>query len=201
MDVLVVDTANGEAKLALDMIRRLKSDSAFNGVDIIGGNVATRQGAQAMIDAAGEVTPAFGRGEVITVNGTPVELLLVKNPMGFRLSLASFKPEGCDTMICINDEYADGRDMSWLWDVDFTSLRASGVAMVSGVRAWDMALRLGYDQVPVADTNTDLEQAVTAFVNANPGTRKHIYCTYTAMLKTRAVLGRITEVRDAGVGK
>ena len=49
--------------------------------------------------------------------------------------------------------------------------------------------------------HTDLEQAVTAFVNANPGTRKHIYCTYTAMLKTRAVLGRITEVRDAGVGK
>ena len=113
----------------------------------------------------------------------------------------SIDPANADTMIAINDEYADGRDMSWLWDVDFTSLRASGVAMVSGVRAWDMALRLGYDQVPVADTNTDLEQAVTAFVNANPGTRKHIYCTYTAMLKTRAVLGRITEVRDAGVGK
>ena len=124
-----------------------------------------------------------------------------QEPMGFRLSLASFDPANADTMIAINDEYADGRDMSWLWDVDFTSLRASGVAMVSGVRAWDMALRLGYDQVPVADTNTDLEQAVTAFVNANPGTRKHIYCTYTAMLKTRAVLGRITEVRDAGVGK
>ena len=124
-----------------------------------------------------------------------------QEPDGFRLSLASFDPANADTMIAINDEYADGRDMSWLWDVDFTSLRASGVAMVSGVRAWDMALRLGYDQVPVADTNTDLEQAVTAFVNANPGTRKHIYCTYTAMLKTRAVLGRITEVRDAGVGK
>ena len=66
--------------------------------------------------------------------------------MGFRLSLASFKPEGCDTMICINDEYADGRDMSWLWDVDFTSLRGTGVKAVSGVRAWDMALRLEYDQ-------------------------------------------------------
>ena len=121
--------------------------------------------------------------------------------MGFRLSLASFKPEGCDTMICINDEYADGRDMSWLWDVDFTSLRASGVAMVSGVRAWDMALRLGYDQVPVADTNTDLEQAVTAFVNANPGTRKHIYCTYTAMLKTPRRTGPHHRSTDAGVGK
>lgn len=156
---------------------------------------------QAMIDAAAEVTPAFGRGEVIDVNGSPVELLLIKNPMGFRLSLASFTPEGCDTMIAINDEYADGRDMSWLWDVDFSSLRDTGVAMVSGVRAWDMALRLEYDQVPVNSVNTELEEAVSTFVNANPGTPKHIYCTYTAMLKTRAALGKIAEVADAGVGK
>ena len=156
---------------------------------------------QAMIDAAGEVTPAFGRGEVITVNGSPVELLLVKNPMGFRLSLASFKPEGCNTMICINDEYADGRDMSWLWDVDFTSLRGTGVKAVSGVRAWDMALRLEYDQVPVGQVSTDLEETVMAFVNADPGTPKHIYCTYTAMLKTRAALAKIADVADAGVGK
>lgn len=156
---------------------------------------------QAMIDTAGEVTPAFGRGEVITVNDTPVELLLVKNPMGFRLSLASFKPEGCDTMICINDEYADGRDMSWLWDVDFTSLRGTGVKAVSGVRAWDMALRLEYDQVPVESVSTDLEESVVNFVNANSGTPKHIYCTYTAMLKTRAALAKIADVADAGVGK
>ena len=156
---------------------------------------------QAMIDTASEVTPAFGRGEVITVDGTPVELLLVKNPMGFRLSLASFKPEGCDTMICINDEYADGRDMSWLWDVDFTSLRGTGVKAVSGVRAWDMALRLEYDQVPVESVSTDLEESVVNFVNANSGTPKHIYCTYTAMLKTRAALAKIADVADAGVGK
>ena len=156
---------------------------------------------QAMIAAASEVTPAFGRGEVINVNGSPVELLLVKNPMGFRLSLASFTPEGCDTMICINDEYADGRDMSWLWDVDFTSLRETGVRAVSGVRAWDMALRLAYDQVPVDTVCTELEESVTAFVNARPGTPKHIYCTYTAMLKTRAALGRIADVADAGVGR
>ena len=162
----------------------------------VGDHKATFQ-----MDGQGYATDVKLEGVYNLYNGSPVELLLVKNPMGFRLSLASFDPANADTMIAINDEYADGRDMSWLWDVDFTSLRASGVAMVSGVRAWDMALRLGYDQVPVADTNTDLEQAVTAFVNANPGTRKHIYCTYTAMLKTRAVLGRITEVRDAGVGK
>lgn len=67
VDVLVVDTANGEAKLVLDMIRRLKSDSAFNGVDIIGGNVATRQGAQAMIDAGVDaVKVGVGPGSICT---------------------------------------------------------------------------------------------------------------------------------------
>lgn len=147
------------------------------------------------------MTPAFGRGEVIDVNGSPVELLLVKNPMGFRLALASFPPESADTMIAINDQYADGRDMSWLWDVDFTSLRPTGVAMVSGVRAWDMALRLEYDQVPVARVEPDLNAAVREFVNANPGTPKHIYCTYTAMLAIRAELATVADVADAGVGK
>ena len=91
--------------------------------------------------------------------------------------------------------------MSWLWDVDFTSRRETGVAMVSGVRAWDMALRLEYDQVPVKQVNTELEQAVKTFVAENSGTTKHIYCTYTAMLAIRAALGTIADVADAGVGK
>ena len=67
VDVLVVDTANGEAKLALDMIRRLKSDSAFNGGDIIGGNVATRPGAPAMIAAGVDaVKVGVGPGSICT---------------------------------------------------------------------------------------------------------------------------------------
>lgn len=67
VDALVVDTANGEAKLALDMIRRLKADSAFDGVDIIGGNIATRQGAQAMIDAGADaVKVGVGPGSICT---------------------------------------------------------------------------------------------------------------------------------------
>ncbi|MGZ8726905.1 MAG: IMP dehydrogenase, partial [Aeromicrobium sp.] len=51
VDILVVDTANGHARLMLDMVRKLKSDSATRGVQIIGGNVATREGAQALVDA------------------------------------------------------------------------------------------------------------------------------------------------------
>ena len=67
VDVLVVDTANGEARLALDMIRRIKADKAFNGVQIIGGNIATRQGAQAMIDAGVDaVKVGVGPGSICT---------------------------------------------------------------------------------------------------------------------------------------
>ncbi|MCX8643987.1 DUF1727 domain-containing protein [Bifidobacterium sp. B4081] len=154
----------------------------------------------ALMDALSKVTPAFGRGEVITYQGAPVELVLVKNPMGFRLALSSFNPVGQDTMIGIRDEYADGRDMSWLWDVDFTSLRDTGVAMVSGTRAYDMALRLAYDQVPTEAIETDLDRALTAFLKAHPGRPKRIYCTYTSMLRLRSALGRITSVDDAGVG-
>ncbi|WP_445340791.1 MurT ligase domain-containing protein [Bifidobacterium sp. ESL0820] len=154
----------------------------------------------ALMDALSKVTPAFGRGEVITYRGAPVELVLVKNPMGFRLALSSFNPAGQDTMIAIRDEYADGRDMSWLWDVDFTSLRDTGVAMVSGTRAYDMALRLAYDQVPTEAIETDLDRALTAFLEVHPGRPKRIYCTYTSMLRLRSALGRITSVDDAGVG-
>lgn len=159
----------------------------------------------ALMEAISRVTPAFGRGEVIEVNGAPVELVLVKNPIGFRLALASDKPANHDTMIAICDEYADGRDMSWLWDVDFTCFSGAGVACVSGTRAWDMALRLQYDKVASRNVNTDLEEDVKAFVNgdfsSNAKNAKRIYCTYTAMLRVRATLGQIASVKDVGVGK
>lgn len=67
VDVLVVDTANGEARLALDMIRRIKSDPAFKSVQVIGGNIATEQGAQAMIDAGVDaVKIGVGPGSICT---------------------------------------------------------------------------------------------------------------------------------------
>lgn len=159
----------------------------------------------ALMEAISRVTPAFGRGEVIEVNGAPVELVLVKNPIGFRLALASDKPANHDTMIAICDEYADGRDMSWLWDVDFTCFSGTGVTCVSGTRAWDMALRLQYDKVASRNVNTDLEEDVKAFVNgdfsSDAKNAKRIYCTYTAMLRVRSTLGQIASVKDVGVGK
>lgn len=144
--------------------------------------------------ALAEVRSAFGRGECLEVDGQPLELVLVKNPGGFRLALKSYDPTHNATMIAINDEYADGRDMSWLFDVDFASLRNNGVDIVSGVRAFDMALRLEYDEVPVAALERDLGTALETFLTANPDKPRRIYCTYTAMLALRKLLAAKTEV-------
>ncbi len=149
-----------------------------------------------LVTALAEVEPAFGRGETLIVNGQPIELVLVKNPSGFRLGLKSFKPKGYATMIAINDNYADGRDMSWLWDVDFESLQPVGVDEVSGVRAYDMALRLRYDEVPITSVNPDLGKALKHFLSANNSKPKRIYCTYTAMLDLRRRLSKITNVES-----
>lgn len=147
-----------------------------------------------LIKTLSKVTPAFGRGEKILVNNQPLELVLVKNPSGFRLGLKSFNPENYATMIAINDNYADGRDMSWLWDVDFSSLKSTGVKQVSGIRAYDMALRLKYDDIITDDVETDLKIALDRFIANYPNQPKRIYCTYTAMLAIRRNLKKITKV-------
>ena len=132
-----------------------------------------RADVEKLLAALAHVRAAFGRGEVLTLDGRDVELSLVKNPAGFRMGLLTaeqaVRARGPETvMIAINDEYADGRDMSWLWDVDFTCLRGEGVAVVTGVRAWDMALRLRYDEVPVGTVEPDLGRALTLLRRA-PG--------------------------------
>ncbi|WP_146819777.1 IMP dehydrogenase [Actinotalea fermentans] len=67
VDILVVDTANGQARLMLDMVRRLKSDPATRGVQVIGGNIATREGAQALVDAGVDaVKVGVGPGSICT---------------------------------------------------------------------------------------------------------------------------------------
>jgi len=67
VDVLVVDTANGHARLMLDMVRRLKADPAMAGVQVIGGNIATREGAQALVDAGVDaVKVGVGPGSICT---------------------------------------------------------------------------------------------------------------------------------------
>jgi UDP-N-acetylmuramyl tripeptide synthase len=142
------------------------------------------------------VVPAFGRGQTFTVDGRRVVLQLVKNPAGFRQSLRtldSLRPDA--VVVVINDDYADGRDVSWLWDVDFEGpLGAQPAARIStsGTRAADMAVRLRYDGVETAEIEPDSEKAVRgAAASVAPGATVVVFSTYTAMWALHAVLQRI----------
>jgi lipid II isoglutaminyl synthase (glutamine-hydrolysing) len=137
------------------------------------------------VRALRQVQPPFGRGEVIDAGGQPLELVLVKNPAGFTVALGTYGTTPVTSMVAINDNYADGRDVSWLYDVSFESLRDRGVAMTSGVRAYDMALRLRYDDVEVEAIEPDLGRALDRFISEHPDEPKRIFCTYTAMMTLR----------------
>lgn len=142
-----------------------------------------------------QVTPAFGRGELFAVGNKKILLQLVKNPGGFRHALLSAASQHTTTtMIAINDDYPDGRDVSWLWDVDFDSLRTSSV-ITSGVRAADMALRLKYDDIQADSTKADLNASLLDFTaKVQEGQTGTIFATYTAMLELRSHLAKITKV-------
>ncbi|MDO5628952.1 MAG: DUF1727 domain-containing protein, partial [Mobilicoccus sp.] len=136
-----------------------------------------------------EVPPPFGRGEVIDLgDGRSLELVLVKNPAGFTVALGTYDATPAATMIAINDNTADGRDVSWLYDVSFASLRERGVSIVSGIRAYDMAVRLEYDGVTTGEVVLDLDEALEVFLARHPGEPLRLFCTYTAMMHLRRVL-------------
>ncbi|GAA4882636.1 MurT ligase domain-containing protein [Serinicoccus chungangensis] len=166
---------------------------------LLGGSFSAPTAARALA----AVAPPFGRGEVIDVDGAPLELVLVKNPAGFTVALGTYGTEPVATMVAINDNYADGRDVSWLYDVSFDSLRERGVALTSGVRAWDMALRLRYDGVEVGHVEQDLDLGLDRFLTDHRGRPMRIFCTYTAMmhlrrrLADRFALARFGEDPDA----
>lgn len=140
-------------------------------------------------------TPAFGRMESCIYDDRKVVLLLSKNPTGFNESLRTAlhsKATGL-LVIVINDNTADGKDVSWLWDVDFEMLTLFQMPiMVSGSRAYDLATRLLYADIQPSRIVVvpRLEDAVKQIKNYLP--EAHLDCwilpTYTAMLEVRKII-------------
>ena len=140
--------------------------------------------------AVAKLEPAFGRGETFTLaDGIKVTLQLIKNPAGFTHALRMLESKKYKVAgIVINDEYADGRDVSWLWDVNFaiTQLQQT-VVLAGGTRAADMAVRLKYDEVAVESVIPALPQFVQTLnvAGTSRSGRVILICTYTAMLELR----------------
>ncbi|MBS2006897.1 MAG: DUF1727 domain-containing protein [Cyanobacteria bacterium SZAS TMP-1] len=134
----------------------------------------------------------FGRSEKIVIDGKTIMVQLIKNPAGASQAVAScVKDEKARLLIAINDNLADGRDISWLWDADFEQLaRGKAPIIVSGQRAQDMAVRMKYAGVDQSLISTDphLANALKHGIDSlGPGETLWLMPTYTCLLELQKI--------------
>ena len=153
------------------------------------------------VDALSRFECGFGRAEQFELGKSKARMMLVKNPAGYNqvINQISNDEEECKIAFLLNDRYADGTDISWIWDVDFEALARQSARftriLVSGVRADDMALRLkyaGFDtgRIEVIRDYENLLEAVGA-----DETPTFIMPTYTAMFDLRGEISKHTDIK------
>ncbi|NSW90338.1 MAG: DUF1727 domain-containing protein [Firmicutes bacterium] len=147
----------------------------------------------------------FGRMEAIITEGKSIKVILVKNPTGFNQVLDYILTEDKKMQIAflINDRAADGRDISWLWDVDFEKLEKIYdkiiTAYVSGIRGPDMAVRLkyaGFNPEKIKIMNNYSQLIDNGLAGTPEGSTFYILPTYTAMLDIRDMLKKNFKLKE-----
>lgn len=147
-------------------------------------------------DAIKDFKPAFGRQEVIEYKNRKIQIFLSKNPASFNQSLATINVlKAKHLLLVLNDRIPDGRDVSWIWDVDFeNNLNHFKSIGVSGDRVWDMALRLKYANHESRITNHEfkiyekLDEAISETMKQLNNETLYILPTYSAMLDIRKLI-------------
>jgi UDP-N-acetylmuramyl tripeptide synthase len=196
--------ANGVEDVSFDLILpegarrvRLRLPGLYNVYNALAAATLARAlGASPDDVAAGleRTSPAFGRAERIPIGSRTLLLLLIKNPAGANevvRTLVSGEPPR-RVVIALNDAIADGRDVSWIWDVDFEPL-AAGLErlIVSGDRAAELALRFKYAGFDPEDIELvpELGAALDRGLALTPEGEELVFLpTYTAMLSVQQVL-------------
>lgn len=190
-----------EASFTLELGEKLKAELPISGLYNVYNALAAASAAKvaccagpATIHALRTFAAAFGRMELLTVAGKKVMLLLVKNPTGANQAIASIlsdeKPK--HLLLCLNDNFADGTDVSWIWDVDFEIYDLAAHHFIcSGIRAADMALRLKYagiepKNIRIIDNVVEATEALAA--KLEKGETGFVLPTYTAMMEIRGAL-------------
>lgn len=155
-------------------------------------------------------TPAFGRQEEFVVDVKKIKILLSKNPTGFNESLRTIRElKAKQLLLVLNDRIPDGRDISWIWDVDFEDYIENMDISVSGDRCYDMALRIKYALESQKSTRSassgravksqndnskvkrygNLREAIEEASKESPKSETlYILPTYSAMLEVRKIL-------------
>jgi lipid II isoglutaminyl synthase (glutamine-hydrolysing) len=144
-----------------------------------------------------QVTSVAGRYTQVTRRGCDIRLLLAKNPAGWLEAMDVIAPAPATVLLSVNAQGPDGRDTSWLWDVDFRRLRGRNV-LVGGERRLDLAVRLEADEVAFRLVN-DIDAAVDAAKAVAPSLEEpspeapslEVLANYTAFQQYRVALGRV----------
>lgn len=143
-----------------------------------------------VVETFRSMRPVFGRGEVVTVHGEEVELVLVQNPSSFQLNLDELEAAPEQILMAVG---SDVRDPSWLWSVDTSKLRH--IDVVSGSKAYEIATRLAYDDVEIDVVNPELQEALSRFLALPPPSRGHktVFFTADPMRRIRRQLAQMEQ--------
>lgn len=186
--------------------------NVYNALAAIASTQAIDIAWEPIVTGIEQFKPVFGRGERVQTEGRTIRLLLAKNPTGFNEVLRTLFSDGVSRHILfvLNNNTADGRDISWIWDVDFERcVGNSSTLVVAGSRALDLALRLKYAGVsqedmqivppaPLRSSRRDgqaaqygLKQAIDSALQRTPeGETLFIVPTYTGLLAVHQELER-----------
>ncbi len=173
----------------------------YNALAAISLGTALGAGMEKIGEVLARTTAAFGRVERVQIDGRTLCLLLIKNPAGFTQVLQTFVigTEAVRVLFVVNDLAADGRDVSWLWDVPLEALAGSRDAVfTTGIRGADMALRLKYAGLAPVQADS-VAEGIAAVLAATPvGGTAYVLPTYTAMLEVRKVLSGQVAMAEMG---
>ncbi len=155
--------------------------NAYNALAAIA--VAFETGVTDIQGALNTYRAEFGRSEIRNINGHKAIIQLIKNPTGASEVLKTVDLNS-NVLIIINDNYADGRDVSWLWDTDFELLKGCNKTIVtSGKRAYDIAVRLKYAEITNVKVIKDIDKAIKYIsTESQKNSSITILPTYTALL-------------------
>ena len=149
--------------------------------------------------------PQAGRMEAFFINGKRVVLALVKNPAALNQTLASliYDPSRKNLFFALNDNAADGRDISWIWDADVELLEYENVMVeqivCSGQRSGDIALRFKYAGFPQERIRIEAElpKAIELAVQGSAES-SYLLCSYTALFGCQRILMEMEKRSGAG---